>query len=81
MQGLSSFITCTLQQIKEIGMVCSTVRQTRNSYSLLGKLEGKRICGKPNRTWKGTIKTDLGETGWNGVEWIHLFHDTDHKRR
>jgi hypothetical protein len=39
---------------------------------LVGKPEGKRLLGKPRRTWVDNIKMDLGEIGWDGVDWIDL---------
>jgi len=26
-------------------------------------------------TWEDTVKTDLEETGWEFVDWIHLAHE------
>jgi hypothetical protein len=51
----------------------------RNVYRVLvGKPEGKRPLRRPRRRWEDGIKMDLGETGWGGVEWIHLAQDRDH---
>jgi hypothetical protein len=48
----------------------------RNVYRVLvGKPEGKRPLGRPRRRWEDGTKMDLGETGWEGVEWIHLAQD------
>jgi hypothetical protein len=50
----------------------------RNVYRVLvGKPEGKRPLGRPRRRWEDGIKTDLGEIGWGGVEWIQLAQDRD----
>jgi hypothetical protein len=50
----------------------------RNLYRVLvGKPEGKRPLGRPRRRWEDGIKMDLQETGWGGVEWIHLAQDRD----
>jgi hypothetical protein len=43
----------------------------------VGKLEGKRPLGRPRRRWEDGLKMDLRETGWGGVEWIHLAQDRD----
>jgi hypothetical protein len=41
----------------------------RNAYSILvGKLEGKRPLGRPKLRWVDSIKMDLRETGWDGVD-------------
>jgi hypothetical protein len=43
----------------------------------VGKLEGKRLVGKPGRGWEGNIKKDLREIGWGDLDWIHLAQDRD----
>jgi hypothetical protein len=30
---------------------------------------------RPSRRWVDSFKTGLIETGWDGVDWIHLAHD------
>jgi hypothetical protein len=47
----------------------------RNAYRLLvGKLEGKRLLGRPRRRWvdNTSIRMDLGEVGWVDADWIGL---------
>jgi hypothetical protein len=45
----------------------------RNAYRLLvGKLEGKRLLGRPRRRWVDNIRMDLGEVGGGDVDWIGL---------
>jgi hypothetical protein len=41
---------------------------------LVGKPERKRPLGRPRR------RMDLGETGWDGVDWIDLGQDRDQWR-
>jgi hypothetical protein len=43
----------------------------------VGKPEEKRPLERPRRRWEDGIKMDLGEIGWEGVEWIHLAQDRD----
>jgi hypothetical protein len=43
----------------------------------VGKPEGKRPLGRPRRRWVDNIKMDLGEIGWDGVDWIDLAQDRD----
>jgi hypothetical protein len=51
--------------------------ETKKAYRLLaGKPQGKRPLGRPRRMWVDNIK-DLGETGWDGVDWIGLPQDGD----
>jgi hypothetical protein len=60
---------------------CSTNGETRNAYRiLLGKPEGKRPLGRPRRRWVGNIRMDLGEIGWDGMDWIDLAQDMDQWR-
>jgi hypothetical protein len=44
---------------------------------LVGRPEIKRSQGRPRRRWVDNIKTDLGEIGWSGVDWIDLAMDRD----
>jgi hypothetical protein len=47
--------------------------EKRNTYRLLvGKPEGKRPLGRPRRRWMDNIGMDLGEVGWDDVDWIGL---------
>jgi hypothetical protein len=49
------------------------VGEEKNVYRVLvGKPEGKRPLERPRSRWEFGIKMDLRETGWGGVEWIHL---------
>jgi hypothetical protein len=44
---------------------------------LVGKPEGKSPLGRPRRRWGNNIELDLGETGWDGMDWIELSEDMD----
>jgi hypothetical protein len=53
----------------------------RNAYRLLvGKPEGKRPLGRSRRRWVYNIRMDLGELGWDEVDWIGLAKDRDRWR-
>jgi hypothetical protein len=55
--------------------------ETRNAYRVLvGKPEGKRPLGRPRHMWVDNIKMDLGEVGWDGMDWIELAQDRDQWR-
>jgi hypothetical protein len=57
------------------------IGETRNaSRILMGKPEGKRPLGRPRRRWVDNIKMDLGEVGWDGMDWIELAQDRDQWR-
>jgi hypothetical protein len=56
-----------------MGEACSKNEEKRNAYRLLvGKPEGKRPLGRPRRRSVGNIRMDLGEVGWDDVDWIGL---------
>jgi hypothetical protein len=45
-------------------------------WILVGRLEGKRPRGRPQRRWENNIKVVLQELGW-GMNWIDLAKDED----
>jgi hypothetical protein len=54
------------------------MREKRNAYmTLVGKPEGKRTLGRPRRRCVDNNKMDLRETGWDDMDWIDLFEDSD----
>jgi hypothetical protein len=55
--------------------------EKRNAYRILvGKPKGKRPLGRPRRRWVDNIKMDLGEIGWDCVDWVDLAQDRDQWR-
>jgi hypothetical protein len=42
---------------------------------LVGRPGGKRPLGRPRCRWKDNIKTDIGEIGIDGANWIRLAQD------
>jgi hypothetical protein len=53
----------------------------RNAYRLLvGKPDEKTRLERPRRRWPDNIRTDLGEIGLGGVDWIGLAQDRDRWR-
>jgi hypothetical protein len=72
---ISSKGSPTNDQVKEDEMdrACSTNGEKRNAYKILvRKPEGKRPLSKPKRKWVDTIKMDLIEIGWGGIDSIDL---------
>jgi hypothetical protein len=50
----------------------------KNAYGILvGKLEGRRLLGRPRRRFVDNIKMDLREIGWDGMD---LAQDRDQWR-
>jgi hypothetical protein len=53
----------------------------RNAYTILvGKPEVKSLLGRPRRGWVDNIKMDLGEIGWEDMDWIDLVQERDQWR-
>jgi hypothetical protein len=47
--------------------------EMRNAYKIfVGKYEGKRPLGRSRCRWEDSIKMDLKETWWEGVDSIWL---------
>jgi hypothetical protein len=42
---------------------------------LVGKPEGERSLARPRRRWENNTKMVLRETGWDGMDCIHLAQD------
>jgi hypothetical protein len=64
-----------------MGGQCSTNGEKKNAYRLLvGKPEGKRPLGRPRRRWVDNIRIELGEVGWDDVDWIGLAQDRNRWR-
>jgi hypothetical protein len=61
-----------------MGGACITNGEKRNAYMILvGKPEGKRPLRRPRLIWVDSIKMDLREIGWYGVDWIDMAQDRD----
>jgi hypothetical protein len=59
-----------------MGGACSTNGEERDMYRLLvGKPEGKRLLGRPRCRWVNNTRMDLGEVGWDDVDWFGLPED------
>jgi hypothetical protein len=55
--------------------------EKRNAYrTLMENPEGKRSLGRRRRRCVDNIKMDLGEIGWDGMDWIDLAEDRDQWR-
>jgi hypothetical protein len=57
------------------------IEEKRNAYRILvGKLEGKRLLGRPRRRWVENNKRDPREIGWHVADWIDMAQDGDQWR-
>ena len=62
----------------EIGRACSMYWERRGIYRVLvGKPEGKRPLGRPRLRWEDSLKMDLQESGYGGMDSIELVQDRD----
>jgi hypothetical protein len=60
-------------RMKWVGHVERMGEDKRNAYKIsIGKPEGKRPRERHMRRWEYTIRMDLTEIGWEGVDWMHL---------
>jgi hypothetical protein len=60
------------RRVKWAGHV-ARMEENRNVYRILvGKQEGNRPLGRTRRKWVDTIKMDLREIGWGGMDWTDL---------
>jgi hypothetical protein len=59
----------------------ASMGEARGAYNILvGRPEGRRALGRPRRRWEHNIKTDLRETGFGDMDWIHLAQDWERWR-
>jgi hypothetical protein len=57
------------------------MRLKRSAYRILvEKPKGRRPLVSPRHRWVGSIKMDLREIGWDGVDWVNLAQDRCHWR-
>jgi hypothetical protein len=50
----------------------------RGAYRILvRRREEKRPLGRHKRRWEDSIKMDLQEVGWGGINWIDLAQDRE----
>jgi hypothetical protein len=62
----------------EMGRARSMNGEKRNTYKILvGEPEGMRSLGRPRRRRVDSIKMDLREIGWRGMDWNGLTQDRD----
>jgi hypothetical protein len=53
----------------------------RNAYRILmGNPEGKRPLGRPRRRWMNNVRMDLGEIGWDDINWVDVAQERDQWR-
>jgi hypothetical protein len=65
------------RRMRWVGHVARLGNKTTAYRILLGKPEGKRPLGRPRLRWVDNIGIDIGEVGWDCVDWICVAHDRD----
>jgi hypothetical protein len=72
------YIQCDQIKKNEMGGVCGMYGgETATYMRLVGKPEGKIPLRRLKCKWEDSIKVNLQEIGWRGVEWIDLAQDMD----
>jgi hypothetical protein len=52
--------------------------EIRSAYKIFVRNpEGQTSLGRPKHRWEDNINMECKETGWEGVDWIHMAHDRD----
>ena len=70
-----------LSVLKQWGRYVARVGERKGAYRILvGKPEGRRPLGRTRRRWQDSIKMDLRDVGWGGMDWIDLAQDRDRWR-
>jgi len=73
----SSHNTIRVIKKNEMDKLAARMVEKRVVYRVLvGKTEGQPL-GRPRCRWKNSIKIDLLEVGWGGMDWIDLAQNSD----
>ena len=57
------------------------MEESRSAFRIsTGKPTGKRLLGRPRRSWEENIKMDLKEIGINKTNWVDSAQDRDYWR-
>jgi len=61
-----------------MGGACITYAGEERLYRVLvGKPKRKRPLERSRLRWEDSIRTDLQEMGWRGMDWSDVFQDRD----
>jgi hypothetical protein len=64
-----------------MGGTCSTIGREKICVKKFGpKTLRQEPLVRPRHRWEDNIRMDLGEIGWEVVDWIHLAQDRDQWR-
>jgi hypothetical protein len=68
------------RRMRWVGHVARMGAKRNACRILVGKPEGKKPLGRLRHRWVDNIKVELGELGWDGMDWIDLAQDRDQWR-
>jgi hypothetical protein len=60
-----------------VGYIACRGKMSNAFKILVTNIEGKRLPGTLRYRWEDNIKLDVGEIGWEGVDWVHVAQDRD----
>jgi len=63
-----------------MGRHVARMGKTRNAYKWSQNLTGRNHPKRPGRRYENNIGMARRDTGWEGVDWIHLAQDKDQRR-
>jgi hypothetical protein len=69
---LWEFKTVKSRRMRWAGHVARMGQERKLCKVYVGKPEEKRLLGRPSCRWEDGIRMDLGEIGWEDVEWAQL---------
>jgi hypothetical protein len=61
----------------KMGWPCSTHQRDEKCIQYFGLKTWKRQLGRRRHKWKDSVRMDLRDVGWEGVDWIHLAQHGD----
>jgi hypothetical protein len=67
-------------KLRRMGWAGHAARMGRRSLHIgysRNNQKGKRRLGRPRRRWVDNIKMDLGEIGWDDMDWSDVAQDRD----
>jgi hypothetical protein len=65
------------RRMRWAGHVARVGEKRNGCMILMGKPEEKRPLGRPRRRWVDSVKMDLREIGWDGMDSIDMDQDRD----
>jgi hypothetical protein len=80
LHNFSLLDTRLIKSWKKTGAWSIHARKQTCIQNFARKHEGKRPQGRCKYRWKNNIKMNLKNTGWEGMDWIHLTQNELHNK-